>query len=199
MSGRARLILTGVAAFLVLLLFFFFFIRPARSELAELTLQADAEEATTQSLQVELQRLEALRDNAPQLRAELEEIRGFVPQRHQIPNLIFQVQDAADAAGVSFLDVTPELPAPPPEDASVAQVGVSIGAEGGYFAIQDFIRRLYNLDRALRIDVLDLAETGEGDDLTLTISTRVFFELPGEVAPAAAVPADEEPVEEPAG
>lgn len=200
MSGRARLGLTIGGVLLVLLLFFMLIIRPARGELAELRLQAEAEEARTNTLQVELQRLQALRDNAPELEAELAEIRGYVPPRHQVPNFIFQVQDAANEAGVTFLDITPTLPAPPPEGASVAQVDVAIGATGGYFAIQDFMRRLYNLERALRIDVVGLSETGQGEDLSVTMSARIFFELPAEAPAAAPAPAGEAPTDEtPAG
>lgn len=191
MRERARLIATVAGLLVVLLLFFFFVIRPARSTLAETTERADAAESQTQALRLELERRQALQANEAELEAELAEIRGFVPRRHQIPNLIFQLQDVGNAAGVDFLDITPELPAPPPEGAILGQVQLQIRASGGYFAIQDFIRRIYNFDRALRIDVANLTVTGgeDDDDLELQATARIFFESPGTVAaPAPAAP-----------
>jgi Tfp pilus assembly protein PilO len=196
MSGRTRFIGAIALVLLVLLVIFFFFIRPRRAELAEVRQQIEAEEMRTQSLQAELNRLWALQADEPQLRAELAELQQFVPRNHQIPNFIFQVQDAANRSGVSFLQINPELPKSPPEGAALAEVRIQLGAQGGYFAIQDFLRRLYALDRALRIDLLQM--TGAEDDvqgvnISLTTTSRIFFDLP-----TAAIPgATEAPVDEP--
>jgi Tfp pilus assembly protein PilO len=187
MSGRTRMILTGVGVALVCAAFFFFFIRSRQADLADVKTEIAQEQSRTLELQAELARLKDLQANAPQLEAELARIRQLVPQSHQVPNFIFQVQEAANQSGVSFVQITPELPKTPPEGASVAEVRMGLSAGGGYFAIQDFIRRLYALDRAVRIDTLNLTvETteGGGTDLSLVTSTRIFFELP--VAPGAA-------------
>lgn len=181
MRGSSRLVIAIAISLLVLLLVFFFVIRPKRAELAEVRAQIEAEEQRTQSLQAELNRLRALQENEPQLRAELAELQQYVPRNHQIPNFIFQVQDAANRSGVSFLQITPELPKQPPEGAALAEVRITLGAQGGYFAIQDFIRRLYALDRALRIDALQMS--GSEDDvqgvlISMTSTARIFFDLP---------------------
>jgi Tfp pilus assembly protein PilO len=190
MTGRTRLVLAVVGVVLVLLLFFVFFIRPRQSELKQIRADIEAEEAQTLSLQSELARLQDLQENAPRLQAELATIRGYVPNDDQVPNFIFQVQDAANAAGVDFVSITPELPKPPPEGAPLAEVRAQLGAGGGYFAIQDFVRRLHGLDRAVRLDniALDAAEEpGTGDvSITLTATARIFFEPPAAAAAAAA-------------
>lgn len=181
MSPRARLILSIVAVLALLIAFFFFFIRPRQVELDTVREDIEVEEARTLQLQSELDRLEELQANAPQLEAELATIRGYVPKDDEVPNFIFLVQDAANAAGVDFVAITPELPKPPPEGAALAEVRTTIGAGGGYFAIQDFIRRLHNLDRAVRIDNLALAaeeeETGS-TTINMTSTARIFFEAP---------------------
>lgn len=181
-NARSRMIVAVVAVVVVLLLLFFFLIRPRKSELGELRTQVQSEEDRTQSLTAELARLEALQDKAPQLQAALDQIRDLVPQNNQVPNFLFQVQEAANQSGVTFLNIVPELPKPPPEGASVAEVRAQVTVRGGYFAVQDFIRRLTDLDRAVRIDTLTMngeenAETG--DFLVATdMSVRIFFELP---------------------
>lgn len=194
MNPRTRLILSILGVVVILGAFFLLFIRPRQQELTRVRGEVEAEEARTVQLQSELQRLQDLQANAPELEAELARIRGFVPRDDEVPNFIFLVQDAANAAGVDFVQITPELPKPPPEGAALAEIRTQIGAGGGYFAIQDFIRRLHNLDRAVRIDNLTLsgAEDDEGNvQITLAAVARIFFEAPAATAavdPATGLP-----------
>jgi Tfp pilus assembly protein PilO len=191
-TARSQTIVAAVGVALVLLLVFFLLIRPRRAELGRVRNEVQSERDRTQQLEAELARLEALRDDAPRLQARLDEMRALVPERNDVSVFISQVQTAAVQAGVGFVQITPELPKPPPEGAQLAEVRTTIGARGGYFAIQDFIRRLYDLERAVRIDGLTM--TGTEDDqeaaeqgrITATFTARVFFELPEAAAPAAA-------------
>jgi Tfp pilus assembly protein PilO len=180
-NARTRLILAIAGAVLVVLLAFFLAIRPRQTELADVKIQVAAEEDRRLQLQADLDRLRALQQNEPQLRADLERIRALVPPEHEVPNFIFQVNQAANASGVEFVQITPELPKRPPEAAELAEVRIAIGGNGGYFAIQDFVRRLYALDRAVRVDILTIGadETQPGAALTMTV--RIFFEVPGGV------------------
>ena len=195
MSARTRLILAVLGVLVLLVAFFFLFIRPRQQELARVEEEITSEEGRTVQLQAELQRLQDLQANAPELEAELARIRGFVPRDDEVPNFIFLVQDAANAAGVDFVQITPELPKAPPEGAAVAEIRISLGAGGGYFAIQDFIRRIHALDRAVRIDNISLAgsEDAVTGELTITFTgtARIFFEPPSAAAavdPATGLP-----------
>ncbi len=191
MTPRNRLILTIAGVVVVLLLGYFFFLRPQQARLADVNDEIDTAETQTVELTSTLNRLQDLAENAPELRAQLDEVRELVPPEDEVANFIFQVQEAADQSGVGFLQITPTLPRPPLEGAALAEVGVQIRSRGGYFAIQDFIRRLYDLDRAVRMDSLQLAgsaETTEGQAagrVEMTSGVRIFFELPPQ--PAVAV------------
>jgi Tfp pilus assembly protein PilO len=183
------MIIAIVAGVIVCLLFYVVAIRPRQSELSEVRAQVGTEEAKTQSLQSQLAQLEALQRQAPKLQADLADIRELVPEDDQVPNFIFQVQESANEAGVDFVEITPELPRTPPESAALAQVRITLGAEGGYFAVQDFIRRLYDLDRALRIDGLSMAQISpEAATVTFTATARIFYELPAGTPPITTAP-----------
>lgn len=190
MTGRNRLIATIAVALLILLVFYMFFIRSRQGELGELRAQVEAEETTTIQLRATLNRLRALQEQAPQLEAELAEIRELVPQKNQLPNFIFASQEAANEAGVELNVLAPELPKTPPEGAQLAEIRLQMAARGGYFAIQDFMRRLIDLDRALRIDIVNMtAAAGEvpaDTVVSLDITARIFFELPVVEAPTTA-------------
>lgn len=173
------MIIAIAAGVVVCLLFYAFAIRPRKSELSDIQGQIGAEETKTTQLQAQLQQLQALQQDAPKLQAELAKIRELVPQEDEIANFIFEVQEAANAAGVDFVEITPELPKTPPENAPLAEVRNTIGATGGYFAVQDFIRRLYDLDRAVRVDGLVLsAASPDSAEVNFTSTVRIFYELP---------------------
>jgi Tfp pilus assembly protein PilO len=191
MSGRTRLIATVAVVVVVCLLFYVLFVRGKQSDLSKVQAAIQNEQARAVSLQAQLQQLKQLQAHAPQLQAELSDIRKLVPQDNEVPNFIFQTQEAANQAGVSFLEITPELPKQPPEGATLAEVRITIGAQGGYFAVQDFIRRLYGLPRALRIDNITLTATTGANGTTVVqfqAIARVFYELPTAAPPAPVVP-----------
>lgn len=192
MRGRSQPIVAAAASLLVLVVVFFVMVRPRQNELGEVRDEVTAERDRTQQLEVELARLEELRDNAPKLQAELDRIREAVPRENEVANFIFQVEDAANSAGVGFIQITPELPKPPPEGAPLAEVRFTIGSGGGYYALEDFIRRLYSLDRAVRIDGLQMTGV-EGEEaadgrVSATLTARAFFELPEGAAATTTAP-----------
>jgi Tfp pilus assembly protein PilO len=210
--AQIRVIGAAAVALVVCLLFFVFFIRPRQSDVSRIETEITAAQGKQQQLTLELQNLQALQENAPELNATLQQIRGFVPKDDEVPNFIFQVQEAANAAGIELVKLTPELPKTPAEPAPLAEIRVTLSATGEFFSLQDFIRRLYSLDRALRIDTLALAAEGaaaatsggdtnttttstapaaEPGELTLTVAARVFFELPEGVVPGAPAPTTE--------
>lgn len=192
MRGRSSLIILVVIGFVVVALGYFVVVNPKKSELNEVRSQIEAEDVRTQQLTADLARLKGLQENAAKLQADLATIRSFVPLRPELANFLFQVQEAANAAGLDFVDILPELPKEPPEGASLAQVRSTIGAAGGYFALQDFVRRLHNLDRAVRIDTMNVSVGSvEGNvRLKMTMTVRIFYELPAGAAPTTGAPTD---------
>ena len=201
MSNRIKMILVVLGIIALCAAWFFFFIKPRQAELAKVRAETVEGEDQTVALEAELDRLEGLQANAPALEAELAATRRLIPSENEVANYIFLVEEAATQADIDFVNVTPELPKPPPEGAPLAEIRTVIGAEGGYFEIQDFFRRLYDLDRAVRVDLMALAPAGDAaaagavadpaatNKLHLDVTARIFFE-PSEGAPAAAaVPA----------
>jgi Tfp pilus assembly protein PilO len=191
MSGRGRTILAIVLVVILAALGYFFLIRPRSNELADVEDQITAEESEQATLQAELARRQELREQAPQLEAELASLNQLVPDRDEVPNFIFLVQEAANSSGVGFVQITPELPKPPPEGSAVAEIRTTIGARGGYFAVQDFVRRLYTLDRALRMDIITITQetdeevAAERGRTVMTSTVRIFFEPEAGINPAA--------------
>jgi len=188
MKKHKHVILGSVAVVLVMAMMFFFLVGPRRGKLAEAKERVAAAESQTVLLQSEVTRLESLEKQAPQLQAALDEISDLVPEDNRVSSFVFQVQQEANRSGLDFISITPQLPKAPPEGAPLAEVKIDIGAEGSYFTIQDFIRRLTELDRAVRLDgfsMTALEEEGSDDKVELTASARIFFEQPKGAAAVA--------------
>ena len=201
MRGNARFVAAIAAVTIVWLAFFFLFIRPRQAELKQTLSATGSEENMTVQLRAELSQLQELQRNAPGLDAELTEIRRLVPPDNEVANFVFLAEDAANRAGIGVVQITPELPKPPPEGAPLGEVRATIGATGTYFAVQDFFRRLYELERAVRIDLVSLTAAAEGETATttststaaggppeidVTMTARIFFEAPEGASVAAA-------------
>ncbi|MDQ3878703.1 MAG: type 4a pilus biogenesis protein PilO [Actinomycetota bacterium] len=220
MRNRTRLLVAIAIAVVVNILFLLFFVQPRRSDLSAARAQADTAEQQTQQLRATLAQLRSLQQQAPKLQSQLADFQQLVPDNNEVPHFIFQVQHAADQAGVSFLAIEPEIPKAPPEGAQLAEVRISIGADGGYFALQDFIRRLYALQRATRIDTLTLSTEGGTSgssnpspapsgspgttspstsaseiDIKLSMDVRIFFALPSGATGGATAPIQPAPVQ----
>ncbi len=128
--SRRPLILAAAGVLAVLALAFFVLIKPRRAELRDVRSQTERERNRSVELQAERDRLRQLQENAPQLQAVLQEIRKLVPKDDAVPNFVFQVQQAANAAGLRFVKIDPEVPQPPLEGATVAEVRARSGPEG---------------------------------------------------------------------
>ncbi|CAN5708629.1 hypothetical protein BH18ACT15_BH18ACT15_08610 [soil metagenome] len=196
LSPRTQIIVAALGAVVVLAVFFFFFIHSRQGALADAREAVAAEQSRTAQLHTELARLESIRASAPELRAALRKLRAAVPRNDGVPDVILAVEDAAEKAGIKFAQVTPSVPAIPPEGGELGQVTAVIGAEGSYFALQDFVNRLYTLDRALRIDSLTMTSQVEAGatagiapatgpvTIRLDATVRLFFEPPKGAEPA---------------
>lgn len=228
MSIKNRFVSLGLVSVLVTLTWFVFAFRPAQSRLGELRADVDTTRQEVQVLQARLEQLLELQRNEPEIRAEAARLATALPREEpKVSDVIIQIQDAANAAGIDFLTITPSLPAVPAEaaaaqapvappqgangtatpasttapaangDAAAAaqtpadpivrlrSIDVQIKADGQFFEIEQFVLRLEQLARALRIDDFGLtSSTQEGGATVLSaaIKLRIFM-----LAPQAAV------------
>lgn len=89
---------------------------------------------------------------------------------------------------------TPVAPQAPP--ATLFQIPVTVGATGSYFEIEQFINKVEDLKRAFLVTGLTVGPAKSSgtsaaattDELTVTITGRVFLSPPGATTNAATVP-----------
>lgn len=187
--------------------------RPKAAERDAVVAETADLETQAQRLQLEIARLEEVRDREAQITAALQRLDGLVPDGVQQPVTLDVFQEAADAAAVEITSLTYEPPAPvegaPPTgdpDTVLAAAPVTMVVEGGYFQTVDFFRRLETeVPRAVLVENVAIAEGAEGlPSLATTWSGRVFAVIAAppdpdaaaaDSAPAEPAPVESEPVE----
>lgn len=144
------------------------------------TAQLEQEEAR---LRAEIAELVRVRDDEMAIRAELSLMEEYIPNGVDQPTALRELQDAADAAGVVIDTVAfgapvavAESPATGEQDTTLAEIGISMTATGGYFQQVDLFRRLeVSVPRAFLVDSVTMGEGGEDfPTLSTTWTGRMF-------------------------
>lgn len=198
MSMRMRFIALGGGMFVLLLGWFFLAFRPASSELADVKSQVETVRGEIVALEAKLAQLQELKRNEKELREQAARFERGLPEEPAVPEFIRQVQQIADESGIDFLTIGPSVPSPgaggqgaaaAPADpaasaAALRSITVSLSATGDFFSLENFVAKMEDLDRAVRIDTFSMS--GESPSLSLAIGMRMFMATPAAAAPAAA-------------
>lgn len=198
MSRRAPL-LAAAAAVLLTILTWMFLITPEREERAALLQETETIRGRQDRLELEIERLEEIRDNELEVRAAIARLEQYIPLGPGQPSAIRQLQLAADAAGVEITALTfaepavvPDAPSPHEPGSILAQIPVTLTVEGGYFQGTDFMRRMESeLPRAIAVDSLTATEAQAPrrfPTLSVTMTARIFTVVPASAVPGADLP-----------
>lgn len=188
--NRQTLVVAALGAVLVLALYYMFAWRPKSNEVAQVETQIEAVVAQQATVEAEVRRLEEVRAQAPAIEASLAAAEAILPRDAALPSMIRQLVVAAEDSGVTLLSVTPGRGTQVEELPGLSEFKLSIAAEGGYFQMVDFMRRVEDpalVARGIAWDVATLAPL-DYPTLSATLTGTMFAQ--GDVPP----PPAEEPV-----
>ena len=171
-----RLLAFGIgAAALLLAVWFLLLWSPQGNKLDDAKKRTAAAETKSSELELRLSRLQAAQKDAPELMATSQELRRAVPATPDLAQFILDANDAASAAGVDFLSITPTPPSPT-TTGGPTEIKLGINVTGSYSEVINYLDRLDDLPRVVVIDTLGLTPgaTGTPDGLTVSISARMF-------------------------
>lgn len=182
MSYRAPLI----ALLVVLVLgvaYWFLLHQPLLEEQDDLEAETARLEGEAVELRSEIAELRRVEEEQVEYREELALMEEYIPDDVAQPTSLRQLQDTADAAGIDILNLSfgqpvavEDAPQTGEPDTVLAEVTFSMTVEGGYFQVVDLFRRFeVDVPRAMLVDTISLAESGEGfPTLSTNWSGRVF-------------------------
>ncbi len=156
--------------------FFFLAWQPKDDEQTALEDETAQLEREASSLRNEIAALEEIKANEVEIRATIAKIGEYVPEGPAQGEVMRQLQDAADAAGVTVESMqfgepqrVEEAPDTGEPGTVLASIDSSFNLEGEYFQIVDFMRRIeVDVPRAVLIRQLSLSEGGEEGFPTLS-------------------------------
>lgn len=187
--SRKVLALAALGAVLVAGLWYVALWKPQSARLSAAHAREETAAGQNQQLRLAVARLQAAGDEAPELTSQLERLRVAVPDRPDLAQFLLDAPDAASAAGLDYLSVSPSPPAEP-EGGGPAEIAVAMELNGGYFQVLDFLNRLAELPRIVVVDGVSLSAAEEdaigAPELTLTIAGRLFVTAVPEGAGALA-------------
>jgi Tfp pilus assembly protein PilO len=185
---RQTVLLSVLAAVLVVAMYWMLMFKPQREEQAALEEQIVAQQDRQLQLQLELERYRAVRDRAPELEAELAAASAVVPGNASLPAAIAQVQRAAEDARVTVHAVSTSRPSPLPDSQEeLTAIDLTATVEGSYFQLVDFFRRIEDptiTPRGLQWTSVTVAED-EYPILTVNLGGTLYTRAPSLPAPAA--------------
>src|SRR5688572_11572640 len=128
---RRNILIAVLAAVAVLVAYFFLLFSPQSKNIEKAKADVVAAETSVRQLELQLQHLQALQQQAPKLREEAAKLDAAVPNDAQEGDFINRVQDAANASGVEWISVSPAPPAAGAQP-GVLEIAITMSVEGGY-------------------------------------------------------------------
>jgi Tfp pilus assembly protein PilO len=197
---KQYVVFTVIGCLLVLAAGWFLLVSPKRSDASALRKDAATVVAANSQLETQLQVLKAQAKALPKQQAALAAVAAKIPDNPALPSLIRALTTAAGASGVELVSVTPSTPvaslatAPVAGTAAAGSAGtlasipLSLNVAGTYFNVEQFMDKLENLSRSLRVSTLGIAPGGnpvkigkagtvadDGKTLVATITAQVFM------------------------
>jgi type IV pilus assembly protein PilO len=153
MSRNDRnILILGLLGIVILVIgFYFLLLSPLLGRLNEQAQARDEKQDQLAQVQQEVNDLEKIRRNSPEIERQLLELSKRVPTQPQIPTFVVQVQEIANAAGVTQLTVEPGDAAAPAGGGDYQVIPVTMQFNGTYDEMRDFLLRMRNLARLVAV------------------------------------------------
>jgi type IV pilus assembly protein PilO len=168
-TNRNILILGALGIVLLGIIYYFLLLSPLLQNLNEQAQARDSKQAQLEQVQQQVNELEEVRQQSPDIERQLLELSKRIPAQPQIPTFVVQVQEIARASGVTQLSVDPESSTTPEDGGGYRVVPVTMRFNGTYDEMQDFLLRTRNLARLVTVTNVDYSRAG--NETTTTTPT----------------------------
>ena len=172
MTNRNLIIFGVLGIVLLIVIYYFLLLSPLLQRLDEQAQAREAKQDQLAQVQQQVNELEEVRQNSPDIERQLLELSKRIPAQPQIPTFVVQVQEIADASGVTQLSVDPEPSLAPEGGGDYRVVPVTMQFNATYDEMQDFLLRTRNLARLVTVTNVSYTRAGTANEAT-TLSPSV--------------------------
>jgi type IV pilus assembly protein PilO len=150
-TNRNLIILGALGIVLLIVIYYFLLLSPLLQRLDEQAQARDSKQAQLEQVQQQVNQLEEIRRESPDIERQLLELSKRIPAQPQVPTFVVQVQEIADASGVTQLTVDPDASTSPEGGGDYRVVPVTMQFTATYDEMQDFLLRTRNLARLVTV------------------------------------------------
>lgn len=187
MKQRIVIVIGAVVAVVLVAAWALLLYKPQSDKLAEVQRQVEAEKAQETALQAQLVKLNDLKEQEPEIDAQLSRAKSLIPDAPDLANYIREANRVATESGVDWLKISA---AEPQASAEMTTVALDLEMTGKYFTIVDYLTRVQELSRAVRFDTIQIStgstEDGSAGPLSVKVSGRMFSTGGGAPVPGSA-------------
>jgi type IV pilus assembly protein PilO len=169
-----NILILGILILIVLAIAYYFLLfGPLKGEYdAKVQERSDKEQRKAQ-LERTVAELENISRNSDDIERQILELSKRIPEQDEIPTLLVQIEEVADAAHVTQFQVEPGAPEAPPGGGDFSRIPITMTFEGTFEEMQEFLLRIRNLARLV------------------TVNDVTYCRLPKSISPDADCPIDE--------
>lgn len=157
-------------------------VMPMFSDIDSLALQKAGAQQQLEIAKSRLAQLESTKSRSALTEAEMLKIGTQMPDSPQLPTLIMELQDIANAAGVSVTSFSPATPSPV-AGGKYTEISLNTQLTAKWADVLDYLRRLNKATRLLRVtnvtvapvaSAVTTATAGEEIGLTVSLTTKAY-------------------------
>jgi type IV pilus assembly protein PilO len=169
-SDRNILILGILILVVLAIAYYFLLFSPLRQDYLAKYDERTRREAQKQQLEQTAAQLENIRRNSDDIERQILELSKRIPEQAEIPTLVVQIEEVAQAADVTQLTIEPGDPQAPTGGGDFSRIPITMSFEGTYEQLQDFLLRVRNLARLVTINEVNYepVEARRGGETTVS-------------------------------
>jgi type IV pilus assembly protein PilO len=169
-SDRNILILGILILVVLAIAYYFLLFSPLRQDYLAKYDERTRREAQKQQLEQTTAQLENIRRNSDDIERQILELSKRIPEQAEIPTLVVQIEEVAQAADVTQLTIEPGDPQAPTGGGDFSRIPITMSFEGTYEQLQDFLLRVRNLARLVTINEVNYepVEARRGGETTVS-------------------------------
>ena len=167
-NDRNILILGLLILVVLAIAYYFLLFSPLRQDYLAKYDERTRREAQKQQLEQTAAQLENIRRNSDDIERQILELSKRIPEQAEIPTLVVQIEEVAQAADVTQLRIETGEPEAPPGGGDFSRIPITMSFEGTYEQLQDFLLRVRNLARLVTINEVNYepVEEQQGGETT---------------------------------
>jgi type IV pilus assembly protein PilO len=173
LTSLQKMIIVAALVVVAAVLVVAFVIMPQFTQLADLQTQKTAAEARASAATSVLENLRAAKGRAAATEAELLQVGTQMPDSPQLPSLIIELQDIANASGVKVTSIAPGQPVLA-AGGQYTEVALSTQVTAEWDDLLDYLKRLDHSTRLLRVSNLTVNPPAESSTATGTAASTAL-------------------------